>query len=547
LRTLPLTPPEAFVLSRIDGQLTARDLASMTGMDEAVLEGTLHRLADLGAVTWEGGKPVARVEPKGDRPAEPPPRRMRQPAVETYQAMPEPEPAKALALYDPAELDEDCELPEERRRSVLDTFYRLDDLTHYELLDVPQTATKKEIKDAYYRLASEYHPDRYFRKNLGAFKQKMELVFGRITQAHDTLTRKQTREEYDAYLKTLQSTRRIEESLQSSRVAPSVPPKSSSRPASTPRPRSSPAPASTKPRPAPPPVSSGPVRADSDRVAPDIDVQAAWAPPRTPTATNGGQVATQRSPDAPAVSTAPPSATRESMRARREAFAARISGGRMSRVPPPPSTEPPVRQSVPPVPPVSAAQAGEALRRHVAERKDAARRAQIKKYVDAAQRAQEQGDPAAAANAYQLALQLSPEDPDLVRAHVQAQASATSLLADSYLQQARYEERAERWREAARSYTRAADGMLEDADVQSKAAETMLKANLDMRKAAEYAKRATGLNPKNPNYHVILGKIYLAAGLLLNGRRELELAAELAPNDATIARLVEAVRKGGRS
>ena len=523
------------MLSRIDGQLTARDLASMTGMDEAALEGTLHRLADLGAVTWEGGKPVARVEPKGDRPAGPPPRRMRQPAVETYQAMPEPEPAKALALYDPAELDEDCELPEERRRSVLDTFYRLDDLTHYELLDVPQTATKKEIKDAYYRLASEYHPDRYFRKDLGAFKQKMELVFGRITQAHDTLTRKQTREEYDAYLQTLQSTRRIEESLQSSRVAPSVPPKSSPAPASSRKPRPTPTPTPTPTDPA--------QRVDSDRVAPDVDVQAAWAPPRAPTATNGGQVATQRSPHAPAVSTAPPSATRESMRARREAFAARISGGRMSRVPPAPSTEPPVRQSVPSV---SAAQAGEALRRHVAERKDAARRAQIKKYVDAAQRAQEQGDPAAAANAYQLALQLSPEDADLVRAHEQAQASATSLLADSYLQQARYEERAERWREAARSYTRAADGMLEDAEVQSKAAETMLKANLDMRKAAEYAKRATGLNPKNPNYHVILGKIYLAAGLLLNGRRELELAAELAPNDATIARLVEAVRKGGR-
>ncbi len=503
------------MLSRIDGMLTARDLATMTGMDEVALEGTLHRLAELGAVTWEGVKPVVRMAPKSDRPAETSPRRMRQPAVETYQAMPEPEPAKTSALYDPAELDEDCELPEERRRSVLDTFYRLDDLTHYELLAVPQTATKKEIKDAYYRLASEYHPDRYFRKNLGSFKQKMELVFGRITQAHDTLTRKQTREEYDAYLKTLQSTRRMEESLQSSRVAPSVPPKSSPTPMG--------------------------VRTDSDRVTMDMDAQAAWAPPRVPTATSG--VATQRSPEPSAAATSPPSVTRESMKARREAFAARMSGGRVSRVPPPPSTEPPVR---PTAPPVSAAQAGEALRRHVAERKDAARRAQIKKYVDAARKAQEQGDPAAAANAFQLALQLSPEDPELVRAHEQAQASATSLLADSYLQQARYEERAERWREAARSYTRAADGMLEDAEVQSKAAETMLKANLDMRKAAEYAKRATGLSPKNPNYHVILGKIYLAAGLMLNGRREIELAAELAPNDVTIARLAEAVRKGER-
>ena len=52
------------------------------------------------------------------------------------------------------------------------------------------SADKKAIKDAYYVLAAEYHPDRYFRKRLGTFKSKMEAVFNRLTVAHDTLTRK---------------------------------------------------------------------------------------------------------------------------------------------------------------------------------------------------------------------------------------------------------------------------------------------------------------------------------------------------------------------
>lgn len=168
-------------------------------------------------------------------------------------------------------------------------------------------------------------------------------------------------------------------------------------------------------------------------------------------------------------------------------------------------------------------------------------------FVDAAHQAQKVGDTAAAVNAYHLALQLSPDDPELIEAHSKAHALATTMLAGNYLQQARFEEQAERWQEAARSYSRAATGMPDDEEVQAKAAETMLKADLDMRKAAEYARCAIALNPNNPNHHVILGKIYLTAGLTLNGKRELELAAQLAPDSASIAALLDAVRKSGRT
>jgi tetratricopeptide (TPR) repeat protein len=44
------------------------------------------------------------------------------------------------------------------------------------------------------------HPDRYFGKRLGSFKQKMEQVFARVTVAYDTLSKNKTRAEYDARL-----------------------------------------------------------------------------------------------------------------------------------------------------------------------------------------------------------------------------------------------------------------------------------------------------------------------------------------------------------
>jgi len=240
------------------------------------------------------------------------------------------------------------------------------------------------------------------------------------------------------------------------------------------------------------------------------------------------------------------SSDRETIQARKEAFAVRIAGrGRQNRGPGQSPSSTHQRSVVPPAP--SAVQAGEALRRHVAERREAARKAQIKTFVEAAEQAQQHGDPAAAGTSYQLAIQLAPDDLDLIQARDRAQASATTILAGSYLQQARYEEGAERWRDAARSYAKAADGMPSNEEAQAKAAAMMLKANIDVRKAADYAKCAIELNPKNAHHHVTLGQIYLAAGMVHNGRRELEQAAQLAPNDTTIAILLESVRKGAKT
>ncbi|MGZ3474413.1 MAG: DnaJ domain-containing protein [Polyangiales bacterium] len=99
-----------------------------------------------------------------------------------------------------AGLEEDVDLDAETRRYVLDVYANHERISHYELLGVPRDADKKAIKRAYFRLAATLHPDRYFGKKLGSFKAKMELLFRKISDAHELLLSPDKRARYDATL-----------------------------------------------------------------------------------------------------------------------------------------------------------------------------------------------------------------------------------------------------------------------------------------------------------------------------------------------------------
>jgi DnaJ-class molecular chaperone len=64
---------------------------------------------------------------------------------------------------------------------------------HYEVLGVSRTASEKEIKQAYRRLAREFHPDR----NPG--DKQAEARFKEVQQAYDVLSDKDKRARYDRY------------------------------------------------------------------------------------------------------------------------------------------------------------------------------------------------------------------------------------------------------------------------------------------------------------------------------------------------------------
>ncbi len=63
---------------------------------------------------------------------------------------------------------------------------------YYEILGIPRDATKEEAKDAYRRLALQYHPDR--NKSPDA-----EEMFKEISEAYAVLSDDERRREYDEF------------------------------------------------------------------------------------------------------------------------------------------------------------------------------------------------------------------------------------------------------------------------------------------------------------------------------------------------------------
>jgi curved DNA-binding protein CbpA len=484
VQSYPLAPVDGFVLSRIDGTLSIREIVTLTGLDNITVQGSLDKLVSLGLVSL--GAPQA--APRSATPA-PGAIQTRSPSIPARpvtevsgvldSGIPKPPPA----LYDPAELDEDVDLERDHRRKILDAYYKLSDLDMYEVLGVERKADKKAIKRAYYDLATVHHPDRFFRKKLGSFKQKMEAVFTRVTEAHDTLVDKDKRAEYDTYLAAQDEARALE--TQMTRRA------------------SSPGMDRTDRTPPPPPVITAP-----PPVVPTTPV---------PERTSGIQLSDQ---------------------ARRDALARRLLGGRGAPVMTP-QPSPAVQQP---------SSDPDALRRHYEQKISAVREHMSKEHTGAAEAAVAANDWVAASNAYRLALQVNPDDERLQRALAEVQTKANAVLAEAYRKQAQYEEKSIKYAEAARSWQRVARALPDDSGAHFRAAWCLFKDGSEpektLREASVLAQRAVALEPKRVEYRTTLAEIYLAAGLTLNAKRELEAAARLAPDDANIEALLKRAAKG---
>ena len=67
---------------------------------------------------------------------------------------------------------------------------------YYEVLEVPTVATGDEIKDAYHKLARQYHPDR-FHQGDSSLRAEIGSAFARVAQAYETLSDSGQRAAYD--------------------------------------------------------------------------------------------------------------------------------------------------------------------------------------------------------------------------------------------------------------------------------------------------------------------------------------------------------------
>jgi tetratricopeptide (TPR) repeat protein len=156
------------ILSCIDGESTIEELATLLDQRPEAIAAALEGLVKLGAIAFAATS--SSVE----------------------------EPKKVAAAG-----EESVEMSPELQEKVRGLYDRLNELDHYALLGVAATSDEKDVKRAYFALAKDFHPDRYFRKNLGSYKKRLEAIFARMTQANDTLSNRARRAEYDRHLTQL--------------------------------------------------------------------------------------------------------------------------------------------------------------------------------------------------------------------------------------------------------------------------------------------------------------------------------------------------------
>lgn len=529
VRALPLGALEGFLLSRVDGAMTLAELGEMTGLGAEAVTDIVQRLVSLGAVAWKNAPPAS-VRPPRAPAAERNPERPKTPEGGTRTGgrtsiRVNPSPASVTrALYDPSELEEDVELEVDRRRRILDTFYQLEVTNYYQLLEVPPDADKATVRSAYFELSKVFHPDTMFRKRLGTYKLKMEVIFRRLTEAYETLGKKKTREAYDDYLSISEVTQGTQRELaEGEKVAA----REAARVGATPvhgvtsplRPNEVPpppiAPASSPP---PPPISPPP----EPRVQPAGSVRPASSSPAP-------------APAAPSAPAAPP--TEEQRKRMQELLQYRLQSVARDYTPgAKPQTPPPARPADPQA-------AGRDLVRTLQQTATLTGTGNLaSRHLAEGLRAELEGKLVEAVNALGIARAVEGEREDIVREHDRLKLLLAIELAETYTKQARYEEQLGKWGQAALSWARVCEGRPEDAAAHRRTAEALLKVKGDLHRARGYAQRAVELTPDDAKARAVLGRVFIAAGLKLNAKRELEIAAKLDPSDDLVKNLLRELK-----
>lgn len=184
-KNLTLTPQEGFVLSRVDGESSADEIAKLSPMGEDQTLRCICALIVAGVLETE----TTRV------PVEPPPK-VSAPRPQAVDSPPSPmaSPPKPIAPAKKIELSEMARQFQEEMRRKHATAH---EVTYYELLDIETTATPDEIKAGYFRLAKKLHPDHRAGLKIHDPDGAFDDLYLAVKAAYEMLSSKTERRRYD--------------------------------------------------------------------------------------------------------------------------------------------------------------------------------------------------------------------------------------------------------------------------------------------------------------------------------------------------------------
>ncbi len=175
---LPLTAEEGFLLSRLMGRPASLvDLSREMGMPSPQVKSLLDGLVKKG-----GARPKATTL-----------------TAPTAKLAPQKPPFDGM-IFSPADLADGKELTEAQKKRILHVEAHLDDWNHYRLLDVRRAGSAADIKTGYFKASKEFHPDTFFRKDIGKYAERVDRIFRAMKAAYDVLSKAPVRAAYDETL-----------------------------------------------------------------------------------------------------------------------------------------------------------------------------------------------------------------------------------------------------------------------------------------------------------------------------------------------------------
>jgi tetratricopeptide (TPR) repeat protein len=214
-----LSPTDGYVLSRVDGTLSAREVMQLIPLPGEETQKSLFGLLSTGVIEFLPLPPRPRPAVEPFRP--------KGRAASALPGAPAPAPPSppAAPLPPPAPVLEKAAAPADARRlEIVEAYAGLKTRTHFEALGVGREATEAQVKEAYFRMAKRFHPDAHHDVALSDLRDKLEAVFIRLGDAYEVLRNPRIRASYEKALEARTPRAEPARLAASPASAPSLPP-----------------------------------------------------------------------------------------------------------------------------------------------------------------------------------------------------------------------------------------------------------------------------------------------------------------------------------
>ncbi len=189
-QNLTLTPTEGYILSRVDGTLSAREVLQLVPLESSETERGLFTLLIGGLIEYLPlpGRPAAKPEERATPTATPTPT----PTPPTPEVPTPPRGQPSLSALSP-------EQREAQLREIEDAYRtKVGNRNHFEVLELERSADAAAVKAAYFRLAKRFHPDAYREPGMEDLRDKLKAVFVRLSEAKEVLGNPRKRGDYES-------------------------------------------------------------------------------------------------------------------------------------------------------------------------------------------------------------------------------------------------------------------------------------------------------------------------------------------------------------